>query len=159
MKSRVGSAGVLAAVTAGLVIGSRLGKVLSARTRVLWLSTWKMIGFVFNGFVFVLVGLQLPHIAPGLAGRDRVVIGAHILAICAVVIGVRFAYIFFAARFLPNSPGRVVARTNPVLARRLTIVVGWAGMRGSVSLAAALALPADFPSAISSCWPPSQSSS
>jgi Na+/H+ antiporter len=140
-----GLSGVLAAVTAGLVIGSRFGKILSARTRVLWLSTWKMIGFVLNGFVFVLVGLQLPSIAQGLAGRDLAVIGVHIVAICLVVVGVRFLYIFAASRFFPNSPARVVARTNPVLAKRLTVLVGWAGMRGAVSLAAALALPADFP--------------
>ena len=46
---------------------------------------------------------------------------------------------------LPNSPRQQIARVNPVLARRLTAVVSWAGLRGAVSLAAALALPADFP--------------
>jgi len=141
----LGLSGVLAAVTAGLVIGSRLGKILSARTRVLWLSTWKMIGFVFNGFVFVLVGLQLPSIAEGLAGRDPLFIGAHIAAVCFVVVAVRIAYVFTAARVFPSNPAAVVARSNPVLAKRLTFVVSWSGMRGAVSLAAALALPGDFP--------------
>ncbi len=57
---RLGLSGVLAAVTAGLVIGRRLGTILSPSSRVLWLSTWKMVGFVLNGFVFVLIGLELP---------------------------------------------------------------------------------------------------
>ena len=59
---RLGLSGVLAAVVAGLLIGSRLGKILSPNSRVLWLSTWKMVGFVLNGFVFVLIGSELPRI-------------------------------------------------------------------------------------------------
>src|SRR3954466_14328778 len=54
----LGLSGVLAAVTAGLIVGSQLGKVLTASSRVLWLSTWKMVDFVMNGFVFVLIGLE-----------------------------------------------------------------------------------------------------
>src|SRR4029079_665198 len=52
-------------VAAGLVIGSRLGTIIGADTRVLWLSTWKMVNFVLNGFLFVLIGLQLPEILAG----------------------------------------------------------------------------------------------
>ena len=66
----LGLSGVLAAVAAGLVVGSQLGKVLSAQSRVLWLSTWKMIDFVLNGFLFLLIGLELPVVIEGLAGRD-----------------------------------------------------------------------------------------
>ena len=65
---RLGLSGVLAAVTAGLIVGSRLGTILGPQTRVLWLSTWKMVGFVLNGFAFVLIGLELPHILTGLGG-------------------------------------------------------------------------------------------
>ena len=78
---RFGLSGVLAAVTAGLVIGSRLGKILSPTSRVLWLSTWKMVGFVLNGFVFVLIGLELPAILEGLGGRPP----AEILALTVLV--------------------------------------------------------------------------
>ena len=59
-RRRLGLSGVLAAVTAGLVIGSRLGTILTPNSRLLWLTTWKMIGFVLNGFLFVLIGLELP---------------------------------------------------------------------------------------------------
>ncbi|MCI0583268.1 MAG: cation:proton antiporter, partial [Chloroflexi bacterium] len=67
---RLGLSGVLAAVAAGLVVGSRFGTILTPSRRVLWLTTWKMIGFVLNGFVFVLIGLELPAIIEGLEGRN-----------------------------------------------------------------------------------------
>ena len=136
--------GVLAAVAAGLVIGRRLGTILTPSSRVLWLSTWKMVGFILNGFVFVLIGLQLPEILAGLGARSA----AHVLGLVALVsgavIGTRFVWVY-AASLLPGSPRRIVARRDPRLAWRLVFVVGWAGLRGAVSLAAALALPSTFP--------------
>jgi CPA1 family monovalent cation:H+ antiporter len=126
------------------VIGSRLGKILSPSSRVMWLTTWKMIGFVLNGFVFVLIGLELPEILQGLGDRPPL----HILGLVALVSGVvvvtRLVWVF-ASSLLPGSPRRILARQDPRLATRLTFVVGWSGLRGAVSLAAALALPADFP--------------
>ena len=141
---RLGLSGVLAAVAAGLVIGGRLGTILTAGSRVLWLTTWKMVGFVLNGFVFVLIGLELPEILEGLGGREPADIVLVIVAICAVVVAARFVWVFLSS-LLPGSPRQVVARQDPRLAARLTVVVSWAGLRGAVSLAAALALPADFP--------------
>jgi Na+/H+ antiporter len=141
---RLGLSGVLAAVAAGFVIGSRLGTILSPNSRVLWLTSWKMIGFVLNGFVFVLIGLELPEILQGLGGRPPAEILGLAALVCAVVVGGRLAWVF-AASLLPGSPRQVIARRDPRLATRLTFVVGWAGLRGAVSLAAALALPAGFP--------------
>ena len=57
--------GVLAVVTVGLVIGRRLGTILSPNSRLLWLTTWKMVAFVLNGLIFVLIGLALPEILRG----------------------------------------------------------------------------------------------
>jgi len=111
---------------------------------VLWLSSWKMIGFVLNGFVFVLIGLELPQIVQGLSLRSPGLVAQVVLLVVAAVIGTRFIWVF-AASMLPNSPRRLVARTNPRLAKRLTFVVAWSGLRGAVSLAAALALPVTFP--------------
>jgi CPA1 family monovalent cation:H+ antiporter len=136
--------GVLAAVAAGLVIGSRLGTILTASSRVLWLSSWKMVGFVLNGFVFVLIGLQLPPILQGLAGRPPLLILGLVALISAVLVVGRIAWVFVSS-LLPGSPRREIARQDPRLATRLTLVVGWAGLRGAVSLAAALALPVWFP--------------
>jgi CPA1 family monovalent cation:H+ antiporter len=139
-----GLSGVLAAVAAGLVIGSRLGKILTPSSRVLWLTTWKMVGFVLNGFVFVLIGLQLPEILQGLGGRSPAEIVGLVALVCAVVVAARLVWVF-ATSLLPGSPRQVIARRDPGLAARLTFVVSWSGLRGAVSLAAALALPEGFP--------------
>jgi Na+/H+ antiporter len=141
---RFGLSGVLAAVAAGLVIGSQLGKILGPSSRVLWLGTWKMVGFVLNGFVFVLIGLELPTILEGLGGRSVVAILGLVVLVSAVVVVARLAWVFVTS-LLPGSPRQVIARRDPRLAKRLTFVVSWAGLRGAVSLAAALALPASFP--------------
>jgi monovalent cation/hydrogen antiporter len=141
---QLGLSGVLAAVAAGLVIGSRIGTILTPNSRVLWLTTWKMVGFVLNGFVFVLIGLELPEILEALSGRSPSTILGLSALIAAVVIVARFGWIF-ANSLLPGSPRQLIARRDPGFARRLTFVVSWAGLRGAVSLAAALALPADFP--------------
>ena len=141
---QLGLSGVLAAVAAGLVIGRRLGTILSPRSRILWLSTWKMVGFVLNGFVFVLIGLELPDILRGLGDRSPTHVLGLIALVCAVVLATRFIWVYTAS-LLPSSPRQIIARRDPRLAARLTFVVSWAGLRGAVSLAAALALPATFP--------------
>ena len=141
---RLGLSGVLAAVTTGLVIGSRLGRVLTPSSRVLWLTTWKMIGFILNGFVFVLIGLELPQTLEGLGARSPVhVLGLAVL-ISVVVVVARIVWVFVTS-LVPGSPRQAIARRDPRLAARLTFVVSWAGLRGAVSLAAALALPVGFP--------------
>jgi Na+/H+ antiporter len=141
---RLGLSGVLAAVTAGLIVGSRLGTILGPQTRILWLSTWKMVGFVLNGFAFVLIGLELPGILGGLAGRPVVDVVAVVVIVSVAVVLTRLAYVEIASH-IPNSTRQQIALVSPELGRRLTWVVGWSGLRGAVSLAAALALPATFP--------------
>ncbi len=141
---RLNLSGVLAAVAAGLVIGSRFGTILTASSRVLWLTSWKMIGFVLNGFVFVLIGLELPDVLRGLEGRPPLEIAGLAVLVSGVVVVTRLVWVF-ASSLLPGSPRRILAARDPRLASRITLVVGWAGLRGAVSLAAALALPANFP--------------
>ena len=140
----LGLSGVLAAVTTGLVIGSRLGTILEPASRVLWLSTWKMVNFLLNGFVFVLIGLELPEILAGIGRRSIAELLGLIAIVGGAVVATRIAYVWLASQ-LPNGPRAQIAAYNPELARRLMIVFGWSGLRGAVSLAAALALPADFP--------------
>ena len=141
---QLGLSGVLAAVSAGLVIGSRLGRILTPNSRVLWQSTWKMVGFIVNGFLFVLIGVQLPSILEGIGDRSPGELVALVAIVSAVVVLGRMAWIF-ASSTLPGSPRRRIAERDPGLSWRLTFVVAWAGLRGAVSLAAALALPASFP--------------
>jgi Na+/H+ antiporter len=140
----LGVSGVLAAVVAGLIVGRRLGTILSPSSRLLWLSTWKMLGFFVNGFAFILIGLQLPDIVAGLGAYTT----AELVGLAALVIGVvvaaRIVWVF-AASLLPGSPRQTLLPDDRRLARWLTFLVSWAGLRGAVSLAAALALPLDFP--------------
>ena len=141
---RSGFSGVLAVVAAGFVIGRRLGTVLSPSSRTMWFITWKMVGFVLNGFAFVLIGLKLPDILAGVAKRPPLELMGVAAAVCAVAIVARFVWIY-ASSLLPGSPRRVFARRDPRVAWRLVFLVGWSGLRGAVSLAAALALPTSFP--------------
>ncbi len=140
----LGVSGVLAAVSAGLVIGSRYGRILTARSRILWLGSWKMIGFVLNGFVFVLIGLELPTIADALQGRDLGQIATVVGAVCLVVVVTRFGWAWLVSQ-VPSAPFRTVQQRDRRLASRVRFIVSWAGLRGAVSLAAALALPVTFP--------------
>ncbi len=136
--------GVLAVVTAGLVIGRRLGTILSPSSRVLWLTSWKMVGFVLNGLAFVLIGLALPDVLAGLGPIEPAQALGLAILVSGVAIVTRFVWVFLSS-LLPNSPRRQIARRDPALSWRLTALVGWTGLRGAVSLAAALALPTDFP--------------
>lgn len=142
---RFGMSGVLAAVTAGLIIGRRLGTILSPSSRVLWLTTWQMVGFLLNGLIFVLIGLALLDALRGLGPVSPLEMLGGAVVVSGVAIGTRFAWVF-GSSLLPGSPRRLIARRDPGLAGRLTFLVAWTGLRGAVSLAAALALPADFPS-------------
>ena len=140
----LGVSGVLAAVTAGLVIGSRYGRILTARSRVLWLGAWKMVGFVLNGFVFLLIGLELPTVIESLQGRARLEIFGVVAVVCLLVVATRFVWAYLSSH-LPNSPYRRLRSQDPRLANWSRFIVSWAGLRGAVSLAAALALPHEFP--------------
>ena len=138
---------MLAAVAAGLVIGSRLGTILTPNSRVLWLSTWKMVGFVLNGFVFVLIGLELPAIVEGLgAAHRRSSSSGSSSSSAAVVVIARLGWVFVCgqppAGVAAAGRSRGATRGSPGGSRS-----SWAGpgSAGAVSLAAALALPADFP--------------
>ncbi len=120
------------------------GVLLSPNSRVLWFTTWKMVGFVLNGLVFVLIGLALPDVLRGLGNRPPLEVLGLAVLVCVVAIVTRFVWILLSS-LLPGSPRRIIARTDRGLSWRLTILVSWTGLRGAVSLAAALALPADFP--------------
>ncbi|MBM3482902.1 MAG: Na+/H+ antiporter [Alphaproteobacteria bacterium] len=132
--------GVLAVVAAGLVRGWHAPEVFTAQTRIQAAAVWDTLDFLLNGFVFILIGLELKKVFIGLTGYGWWELLGYGLAITAVAIVVRIAWVFPGA-YLPRLlSARVRAREAPPGWRSLTIV-GWCGMRGIVSLAAALALP------------------
>jgi CPA1 family monovalent cation:H+ antiporter len=103
-------------------------------------AVWEFVVFIFNAVLFILVGLQLPRIVEDLDGHGLGELIAYSAAICAAVVGARFLWLFtvpYVIRMIDRRPSQVQRRVGP--AER--IAAAWAGMRGAVTLAAALALP------------------
>ena len=134
--------GVLATVAAGLCAGWWAPGLQAPETRLRSRAVWDMVAFLLNGLVFILIGLQLLRILPALATRSLgTLVGLGLLISLAAIV-VRFAWVF-GSSVLPAPAGRYA----DILALdwRERVVVGWAGMRGVVSLATALALPLETP--------------
>ena len=110
----------------------------------MWLTSWKIVAFVLNGLAFILIGQALPDVIEGFDSSSLIEAVALALVVAAATIAIRFIWVFLSS-LLPNSPRRTLARRDPAMAWRLVALVGWSGLRGAVSLAAALALPATFP--------------
>jgi len=132
--------GVLAVVTAGLVGGRHAPVIVSAEKRILGRSMWNVIVFVLNVVVFVLIGLQLSGSLSRLEAYPASTLAAHGALLCAVAIAVRFAWVY-AALYLPRRLSASLRRSEARPPQAEFFIMGWCGMRGIVSLAAALALP------------------
>ncbi len=133
--------GVLAVVAAGLVRGRYAPEAFSPQARIAAYSLWRVVVFAVNCLVFILIGLQLPDLVAGLAGTSLGQAIGYGVLLSVVAMVVRLAWVFPGA-YLPRLVrGRLGRRREPVPPWRNVAVVGWCGMRGIVSLAAALALP------------------
>lgn len=134
--------GVLAAVTAGLWVGNRCEQVFTCELYEEGRAVWEWVEFLLNGLIFILVGFTLRNIIENLSGSrslDDVLAGTA--AIIGVVIVARIVWMFPGA-YLPRWLDRkVLGIPTPYPPWQNVAVVAWTGMRGVVSLAAALALP------------------
>jgi monovalent cation/hydrogen antiporter len=137
---RLGASAVLAAVTTGLYLGWRAPELASVSTRLLGTSFWKVLTYLLNAVLFVLVGLQLHNILNALAGRSAATLLGQAALVSAAVVAVRIAWGFTVPYLIRALDRRPAQRLRRVGARE-RLVIGWSGMRGAVSLAAALALP------------------
>jgi CPA1 family monovalent cation:H+ antiporter len=135
------ASGVLAVVAAGLYLGRKSSEFFSPSVRLQARAVWDSLTFVLNGFVFVLIGLQLPAV---LAGVKELSSGKLFLY------GVIFSAFLILLRLLWTYPGAYVAyfirtrllhQTEKRPGARQIFVVGWTGMRGVIALAAAMSLP------------------
>ena len=136
--------GVLAVVAAGLVRSRYSPEIVSAEMRIMARSVWNVLVFVLNSLVFILIGLQMSAVLDSLgryAWGDLLLWGA---TISLVAILVRFVWVFPAAYIPYWLRARQQAPANPPQSREL-LIISWCGMRGIVSLAAALALPVVLP--------------
>jgi len=137
----VGASGVLAAVVGGLFTRIAMRRS-SSDVRVVADAAWQIQLFLLNGLVFMLIGLQLPSVLRGLS-TDLGRVAGITAAVALTVIVVRFLWVY-PATYLPRLIP-AVGRRDPNPPWRAVFVVAWSGLRGVVSLAAALALPVGFP--------------
>ena len=132
--------GVLAVVSTGLYLG-RLGpRIVSSATRLQAVALWEMVTFLINGLLFLLVGLQLRRIVGRLDGKPLLLLIGISLLISLVVIVVRMVWVFPGA-YLPRLTDHWLGKKVTFPAWRQVVIVGWSGMRGGLSLAAALSIP------------------
>jgi CPA1 family monovalent cation:H+ antiporter len=138
----LGVSAVLAAVTTGLYLGWRSPDLVTPSTRIQIVAVWEILSFALNATLFVLVGLQLRTVVDGLTGFSAGQLAWWAAAVVATVIATRMLFVYpftIVARLLMRRFPRKRGAQPPDL--RITGLLGWSGMRGSVSLAAALAIP------------------
>jgi CPA1 family monovalent cation:H+ antiporter len=136
----VHASGVLATVASGLILGWHSPELFTAMTRIRGVAVWQTALFLVNAFVFTAIGLQMPGILRSLSGYPA---GALLLWSVIISLGViltRLAWVFPAA-YLPRWLSARIREREPDPTLRAVTVVGWTGLRGVVSLAAAFALP------------------
>lgn len=132
--------GVLAVVSGGLFLSFRSRDFLNYHTRIQTKEVWATIGFLLNGFVFILIGLELPVIMEGLEGYSKEEAIQYALCISAIVIVLRIFMVYLSA-FIPRWFSKRIREREKSPGLKLPFIIGWAGMRGVVSLASALAIP------------------
>src|SRR5216683_3263368 len=132
--------GVLAVLSAGLYLSHQSSRFFSSNTRLQANAVWNVLVFLLNGLLFLLIGLQLRTILATLEGHSLLTLLWQALLISLAVIAVRLAWVFPAASVPRLVIPRLRAR-DPYPGWRPVGMVAWIGMRGGLSLAAALALP------------------
>lgn len=144
LAEQVHVSGVLAAVTCGLLLGRQQHAEFTAQTRLAVANIWTFVEFLLTALVFILIGLQLRGIVERLEGYDAAMLALLGLAVSATLIVSRFVWVF-PSIWLPRLLSRSLRDRDPLPPWSYPTILSWAGMRGVVSLAAALALPARFP--------------
>ena len=139
---RIGVSGVLSVVTAGIYLGRLMPELLTFKTRLQGGPVWEMVEFLLNGVVFILIGLQLPEVLHELSRHDSSIreLVWYALLISLTVILIRMLWVFPAA-YLPRLLFKRIRERDPYPSWRHLTIIGWTGMRGVVSLAAALGIP------------------
>ncbi len=135
--------GVLAVVTTGLYLGRYAPGVISPETRLQGYAFWELVTFLLNGLIFALIGLQLEGIVERLSEDTTYSVVALVFygaLISLTVILVRFVWVF-PATYVPRWLSRRLRQRDPSPPPSQVTVIAWTGMRGVISLAAALALP------------------
>jgi len=136
----LGASGVLATVTAGLYLGRRASRIMGSDVRLAGRAFWEMLIFLLNGIVFLLIGFQI-------AALTQVMNAGVLLRLVTVGLAVSVALIAVRALWIGGIAvwQRLGSKRSAALSAGEVVVLSWAGMRGVVSLAAALAMPLALP--------------
>ncbi len=135
----VGASGVLAVVTTGMYLNRRKETIMTSESRVASYAVWDVLVFLLNALVFLLIGLELPLIVRSLGSSfTRFLIDGLIISVAVIVIRIIWVY---PATWLPRALFEHIRRSDPIPSWRWVALIAWCGMRGIVSLAAALAIP------------------
>ncbi len=140
----IGVSGVLAAVTIGVYMGWYTPQLTTGLTRISGNAFWEILTFLLNALLFALVGLQLHGILDRLGDHSTASLVGDAALISFVVIAMRILWVPFNV-YLPRLLFPRIRERDPYPPWQLPAIVAWAGIRGAVSLAAALALPTGFP--------------
>jgi Na+/H+ antiporter len=132
--------GVLAVVSGGLFLSSHRQTILTAESRIEGVSVWNSLVFVLNALVFLLIGLQLPAIAGALGDTSLAAAIGYAMVISFVLIVTRLAMTLGGSPFT-TFMSNFITVADPYPGWRNPLIMGWAGMRGVVSLAMALSIP------------------
>jgi len=135
------ASGVLAVVACGLYLTRRSAEFFSPGVRLQAGAVWDALSYVLNGLVFVLIGLQLPYVLAGIHGYSLGTLVLYGALFGGLVIALRVIWVFPGAFVSQLIRTRVLHQTIRPPTARAILVVGWAGMRGVIALAAAIALP------------------
>jgi len=138
VSEEVGASGVVAVVVTGLALGHRMPTLMAAGSRLQMDAFWRLVRFLLEGLVFLLVGLQLRAVILDISTPWGTVVGVT-LAVIGTLIVSRYVWVLPGA-WLPRLSARI-RRRETTFTWRHPVILGWAGMRGVVTLAAALALP------------------
>lgn len=135
-----GGSGVLATAVAGIYIGRNGAKFLRFNVRMRGHPVWNLLSFALNDSLFFLTGLQFRPLMTRLTDYSAEALALYGTALCLAVIVIRFVWVFPAA-YLPRLLSKSIRARDPYPRWQWIFVISWAGMRGAISLAAALAIP------------------
>ncbi len=132
--------GVLSVVSCGLFLSWNSSEIFSHQSRLNAVSVWNTVIFILNGLIFILIGLQLPVILSHIKDHSTLTLVVYGIVISVATIVLRLIWVYPGA-YLPRWLSKRIRTREPRPDMRQVTIVAWSGMRGVVSLAAALALP------------------
>src|SRR6202789_1907869 len=145
ISDRAPASGVIAVIACGMYMSRKSPEYMSPQVRLQMTAVWDALTFVLNGIVFVMIGLQLPYVMGQIGGLSRLVLLEYGVGFSAAIIALRMAWVY-GETYIAYAMRRWVQRLevkepDP----RQLFVIGWGGMRGVLSLAAAVSLPYALP--------------